>query len=72
MSYLYCPMCGLSVPRAPSSEHAQLEECPRCLAHSGGAVSVKLAPRRADAHDRRARRSGSGLLAHLQPTAAKR
>ncbi len=72
MSYLYCPMCGLSVPRAQSSDHAQLEECPRCLARSGGGVSVKLAPRRPDAHDARASHSVGGLLAQLRPTAAKR
>lgn len=72
MSYLYCPMCGLSVPLAQSSDHAQLEDCPRCLAHSGGGVSVKLAPRRTDAHDARARRSAGGPLAQLRPTAAKR
>jgi len=48
MSYLHCPVCGLNVPRTPEIE-ASAKNCPRCLARSGGTMSVRLAAGRARA-----------------------
>jgi hypothetical protein len=70
MSYLHCPVCGLSVPRGPEMEIGS-EDCPRCLARSSGTVSVKLAPGHAR-EDKPSRRRVAALLRELRPSGAKR
>jgi hypothetical protein len=69
MSYLHCPVCGLSIRRAAEMESGA-EECPRCLAQSSGTTSVKLAPGRArDSKPSRGR--VTRLLRELRPGGAK-
>jgi hypothetical protein len=42
MPDLNCPRCGLTV--AVTRHEDALEHCPRCLARTGGALSIALAP----------------------------
>lgn len=42
MNTLRCPRCGLDVLQKDTDD---MRECPRCLAHSGGTLSVALEPR---------------------------
>ena len=66
-----CPLCGLKVAAATSQAAPQMTDCPRCLARSGGALSVKLQtrPPRASAP---LQRRVAGLLRQLRPAAVKR
>lgn len=68
MSYLHCPVCGLNVPRTAEME-SNAEECPRCLAQSGGTVSVKLAPGRVR-ESKPSRRRVTRFLRELRPSGA--
>jgi tRNA(Ile2) C34 agmatinyltransferase TiaS len=43
MSTLRCPRCGLG--QAKSAGEA-VEHCPRCLARTAGALSIRLEPRK--------------------------
>jgi Zn-finger nucleic acid-binding protein len=70
MSYLHCPVCALNVPRTPESQ-VGAEACPRCLAQSSGAISVKLARGRAPASTPVVRRVTASLN-ELRPSVAKR
>jgi hypothetical protein len=62
MRNLVCPHCGLEVKTAPGGE--EVENCPRCLARSGGALSVYLS----NAEREQSRRRGviAGRLLRLQ------
>lgn len=42
MPNLNCPRCGLTV--ATTSPEDAVEHCPRCLARTGGALSIALSP----------------------------
>jgi Zn-finger nucleic acid-binding protein len=44
MSTLICPHCRLEVTTVPGG--IEVEHCPRCLARSGGALSVYLSAKR--------------------------
>jgi hypothetical protein len=69
MSYLHCPVCGLSIRRAAEMESGA-EECPRCLAQSSGTTSVTLAPGRAR-DSKPSRRRVTRLLRELRPGGVK-
>jgi Zn-finger nucleic acid-binding protein len=71
MTDLNCPMCGLRVPGAAAQAAPEMDYCPRCLARTGGALSVKLEPRAAGASASLQRRVGN-LLRQLRPAAVKR
>jgi hypothetical protein len=68
---LNCPMCGLRVPAAVTQVAPEMEDCPRCLARTGGALSVKLEPRSTSETASLQRRVGD-LLRQLRPAAVKR
>jgi len=68
---LNCPMCGLRVPAAAIEAAPQMQDCPRCHARTGGALSVKLEPRRASASASMQHRV-EGLLRQLRPAEVKR
>jgi hypothetical protein len=70
MTDLNCPLCGLKVPVTADDGGASLEECPRCLAHSGGAVSVKLTERAG--HESASTRPAAQLLGKLMPVGTPR
>ncbi len=70
MSYLHCPVCGLNVPRTAEMD-AGAEDCPRCLAQSSGAVSVKLAPGRTR-ESKPSRWRVARFLRELRPSGASR
>jgi hypothetical protein len=71
MTDLNCPMCGLRVPAVASQAAPKMEDCPRCLARTGGSLSVKLEPRAAGSRVVLQRRVGN-LLRQLRPVAVKR
>jgi hypothetical protein len=71
MTELSCPLCGLKVAAATSQAAPDLTDCPRCLAGTGGALSVMLGPRPARANVPLQRRV-AGLLRQLRPAAVKR
>jgi len=66
---LNCPMCGLRVPAAAAQAAPEMQDCPRCLARTGDALSVKLEPRVASETASLQRRVGD-LLRQLRPPAA--
>jgi uncharacterized paraquat-inducible protein A len=43
MTTMSCPSCGLTVTYK-RGEDAEAEHCPRCLARSSGAMSIRLRP----------------------------
>ena len=59
VSMLSCPECDLVIPVARGER--ETEVCPRCLAHSGGALSVSLTPTRSKRDDE----EHPGILARL-------
>ena len=71
MTELSCPLCGSKVAAATSPAAAEATDCPRCLARTGGALSVKLGPRPARSSVPLQRRV-AGLLRQLRPAAVKR
>ncbi len=71
MTDLNCPMCGLRVPAAAAEAAPKMNDCPRCLARTGGALAVKLEPRTTGASAALQHRVGN-LLRQLRPTAVKR
>jgi hypothetical protein len=71
MRYLHCPMCGLDVPMVAAAPQPTVEDCPRCLARSSGAVSVSLAAGRARRSTTIKRRAAT-LLRELPPGARLR
>jgi hypothetical protein len=70
MSYLHCPVCGLNVPRTAETKSG-IEDCPRCLAHSSGTISVKLTPGRAQASTP-SRGRVTEMLRELRPGAVRK
>jgi hypothetical protein len=72
MTDLTCPVCELRVPPAAQDGAGGLEECPRCLARTGGAVSVKLVRKRSASERARPRAAAVPVLRHLIPTAPRR
>jgi Zn-finger nucleic acid-binding protein len=71
MTELTCPLCDLTVPVAASRAAPEMEHCPRCLAHTDGALAVKLERTRADA-SRLMQRRVAKLLRQLRPAATRR
>jgi hypothetical protein len=71
MTDLNCPMCGLRVPAAATQSAPEMNDCPRCLARTGGALSVKLEPR-AESETASLQRRVGGLLRQMRPAAVKR
>ena len=71
MRYLHCPMCGLNVPLVAAEKQSTVEDCPRCLARSSGAVSVSLIPGRAGESTTIKQRVAT-LLRELPPGVSRR
>lgn len=71
MTYVTCPVCALNVPVVRSDGAATIEDCPRCLARTSGAVSVKL-ERRHSPDERSTRRRVASLLRELRLTGVSR
>lgn len=44
MTKMNCPACGLAVSFRRSEQTGSAEPCPRCLARSSGALSIRLKP----------------------------
>jgi hypothetical protein len=71
MTDLTCPACGLRVPLATRNATAGFDDCPRCLARTGGAVSVRLAAEPAG-DDAQGPRAVTSALRRLLPGAVRR
>ena len=71
MTELNCPLCGLKVASATSQAAPEMTDCPRCLARSGGALSVELELRSAAASGPLQRRVAT-LLRQLRPATVRR
>lgn len=71
MTELNCPLRGLIVPAAAAQAAAEMSDCRRCLARTGGPLSVKLEPVSACASAPLQRRVAR-LLRELRPAAVKR
>jgi Zn-finger nucleic acid-binding protein len=70
MTDLNCPLCGLHVP-AIATQASEVDDCPRCLARTGGALSVKL-ERASGRTSAPLQRRVVNLLRQLRPAAVKR
>lgn len=70
MADLTCPLCSLPVPPATRTA-AEPDVCPRCLARTSGAVSVKLVPELFE-HDAHANGGVITALRSLLPASPRR
>jgi hypothetical protein len=61
-----CPLCALHVPPLAGNVAPELEDCPRCLARTAGAVSVKLINDPPD-HDAQSTSGVTSILHQLLP-----
>jgi hypothetical protein len=72
MTGLTCPVCELRVPPKARDDAGELHECPRCLARTGGAVSVRLVQAPSASERARSRTAAVPVLRHLLSATARR